>query len=105
MIYAVDFDGYLCRNKWPNIGEPRRLIIWYFKRKKRRGHKLILNTCREGKLLQEAIDWCAKHGLYFDAHNENLPERIAEYGRDCRKISADRYCDDKNHWLRPLIRR
>ena len=102
-VFAVDFDGYCCDSAWPNIGKPHRFILWYYKRKKRQGHKLILNTCRERELLQNAIDWCAGHGLYFDAHNENLPEIIALYGRgDCRKISADYYGDDKNHWLRPI---
>lgn len=23
MIYAVDFDGYLCQNAWPDIGKPK----------------------------------------------------------------------------------
>ena len=32
----------------------------------------------------------------FDAVNENLPERIALYNNDCRKIGADYYIDDKN---------
>ncbi len=30
------------------------------------------------------------------SYNENLPERIAQYDGDCRKISADYYFDDKN---------
>ena len=34
-------------------------------------------------------------GLDFDAVNENLPERIAEFGGH-KKISADFYIDDKN---------
>ena len=55
---------------------------------------MILYTCREGDLLREAVDWCKAHGLEFDAVNENLPERIALYGGDCRKISADAYLDD-----------
>jgi hypothetical protein len=40
-----------------------------------------------------------ERGLVFDAYNENLPERIAEYGGDCRKISADFYADDKNIFI------
>lgn len=96
-IFAVDFDGHLCKNAWPEIGEPNIETIEHFKRLKTQGHKLILWTCREGNLLLDAIAWCAEHGLYFDAHNENLPELIAQYGEDCRKISADWYCDDKNY--------
>ncbi len=101
MIYAVDFDGYLCRSAWPDIGEPHNEIIAHFINLKACGHKLILNTCREGEMLNQAKAWCADHGLVFDAYNENLPERIAQYGGDCRKISADWYCDDKNYWLMP----
>ena len=63
--------------------------------------ELILRTCREGEMLQKAIDWCAEWELYFDAHNENLPELTEKYGNDCRKIGADYYCDDKNYWLMP----
>lgn len=101
MIYAVDFDGYLCKSKYPDIGEPNLYILDHFKQLKADGNKLILNTCREGKLLQNAINWCNSYGLYFDAHNENLPELIELYGNDSRKIGADYYCDDKNYWLQP----
>ena len=57
---------------------------------------MILNTCRQGKRLEEALTWCAAHGIEFDAVNENLKERIDQYGGDCRKISADYYIDDLN---------
>ena len=99
MIYAIDFDGTLCHIAWPDIGPPRKRMIRKAKRLKRRGHKLILWTCREGELLDRAVIWCAYHGLCFDAVNENLPERIAQYGGDCRKISADFYYDDKNKYI------
>ena len=93
MIYAVDFDDTLCVDAYPEIGEPRTEIIEHFKNLKAQGHKLILNTCREGEMLKKAVEWCAEYGLYFDAHNENLPERIEKYGGDCRKLSADFYYD------------
>ena len=100
MIYAVDFDGTLCTNAWPDIGEPNIAFIRHFRELREQGHKLILWTCREGELLCKAVAWCAKWGLYFDAHNNNLPELIAQYGGDCRKISADFYLDDKNLFLK-----
>lgn len=97
MIYAVDFDGFLCDDEWPFIGNPHQEVIEHFIRLKKQGHKLILWTCREGYKLEEAITWCHEYGLDFDAHNENLPERIVFYGNDCRKVGADFYCDDKNY--------
>lgn len=62
------------------------------------GDKLILWTCREGDALQMAVDWCEEQGLYFDAVNANLPDVIAFFGNDSRKISCDLYIDDKS-WL------
>lgn len=94
-IYAIDFDGTLCVEDFPRIGEPKLLVIAYVKQLKAQGHKLILWTCRGGRYLQEAVDFCASHGIIFDAVNENLPERVAMYDHDSRKIGADVYIDDK----------
>lgn len=95
-VIAVDFDGTLCRNAWPCIGSANHRLIRLLKERKREPSvKLILWTCREGEQLREAVQWCAAHGLAFDAVNENLPERIAQYGGDCRKVSADLYIDDR----------
>ena len=94
-VIAVDFDGVLCGSAWPDVGEPNRRIIRALRERQKAGVKLILWTCREGGLLSEAVGWSKAHGLLFDAVNENLPERIAQYGGDCRKISADLYLDDK----------
>lgn len=91
---AVDFDGTLCRNAWPEIGEPIIRMIEAAKEAKRHGAKLILYTCREKKLLCEAVAWCAVRGLKFDAVNANLQSRIDKYGADCRKISYDELWDD-----------
>lgn len=94
-VFAVDFDGTLCINKYPDIGEPNTELIYTLIQLRCYGNKLILWTCRETQLLQNAVDWCAKHNLYFDAINDNLPESIAQYGNNCRKVSADYYIDDK----------
>lgn len=95
MIFAVDFDGTLCKNRWPEIGKGNgRLIRWLIGRRKA-GDKVILWTCRCGDMLEAAVRWCRDRGLEFDAVNANLPERIEQYGNDCRKVSADVYLDDR----------
>jgi hypothetical protein len=94
-IIAVDFDGCLCKNAWPEIGEPNRIRILELVRRRDAGDKLILWTCREGESLAEAVEWCRARGLEFDAVNENLPEMNAMYGNDSRKFGADEYWDDK----------
>ena len=94
-VIAVDFDGCLCGNRWPEIGEANKGAIRTLIRLRDNGVRLILWTCRTGALLDEAVSWCTGHGLTFDAVNDNLPERIAMYGGDTRKVFADEYWDDR----------
>ena len=95
-IIAVDFDGTLCENKYPEIGEPNNALLDELKIRKRNGAKIILWTCRVGDQLEQAIDWCQDHGLVFDAVNQNLPEIVESFGGDCRKVFAHEYIDDRN---------
>lgn len=94
-IIAVDFDNTICFSNWPDLGEPNVRLIRALKELKQNGNKLILWTCRNGTDLQRAVVWCEQQGLHFDAINENLPETIALYGGDSRKITADYYIDDR----------
>lgn len=94
-VIAVDFDGVLCEDRYPKIGEPKEDMIKYFKQRKADGDKLILWTCRKGIYLNNAVAWCRKRGLEFDAVNENLPEYIEKYRGDTRKVFADIYVDDR----------
>ena len=71
---AIDFDGCLCVNKYPDIGAPNLAVIAKAKRRQAAGAGLILWTCREGKLLEDAVAACARWGLHFDAINESLPD-------------------------------
>ena len=50
-------------------------------------HQIILWSVREGHLLQEAVDYCAKRGLEFYAVNTNYPEETPEE-RPNRKVTA-----------------
>lgn len=93
---AVDFDGTLCKEAWPDIGDGNQDLIDFLIQWRRKGNKVILWTCREGKMLDEAVRWCALWGLHFDAVNCNLPERIEAYHNDSRKIGADYYIDDSS---------
>lgn len=98
-IIAVDFDGTLCENKWPEIGEPNtELISYLIEMRKTFDAKIILWTCRAGEMLDKAVNWCSEHGLEFDAVNENLPHIVERFGSDTRKIFANVYIDDRNFW-------
>lgn len=95
-IIAVDFDGTLAKTRFPEIIKPIPKTIKYCKRRQKDGAILILYTCRKGKDLQDAVEWCKGQGLIFDYVNENTAENIANYGGvDTRKIFAHEYIDDK----------
>ena len=94
-VFAVDFDGTLCENAWPGIGEAHQDMINWLKRLRQDGHKLILWTCRCGMALVDAIVWCADQGLFFDAVNDNLDDNKRRFGNNSRKVLADYYVDDK----------
>lgn len=96
MIIAVDFDGTLFENDWPNIGEPKWNVINWCKNQKELGHTLVLWTCRGDDDLDKAIEACKNVGIIFDAINSNMADKIEHFnGHDSRKIGADIYLDDK----------
>lgn len=92
---AVDFDGCLCSDAWPEIGAPNWDVIIRARQEQQAGAGLILWTCREGELLNQAVEACARWGLQFDAINESLPEWVEFYGNQPRKVGATEYWDDK----------
>lgn len=95
-VIAVDFDGTLCKDKFPEIGIANKNLIEWLKKEQKSGTRVILWTCRCGKRLDEAVKWCLDQGLIFDAINDNLPGVVAAMGgSNSRKVYADIYIDDK----------
>lgn len=95
-VIAVDFDGTIAKTQYPKIIEPIKETIEFLKIAKNLGAKIVLWTCREGKVLDEAVQWCKSHSVPIDYVNENVPERIKYFNNDSRKIGADLYIDDKS---------
>lgn len=95
MIIAVDFDGTLCEERYPEIGEANVELISALIDRRSVGDKVILWTCREETLLENAVVWCKQQGLEFDAVNDNLEEIKLKYQHNSRKITADIYIADK----------
>lgn len=102
-IYAVDFDGTLCRgSRYPAIGSPNYYLIEFLKAKRAQEDIVILWTCRQGEHLDAAIEWCKKYGLEFDYINENTEENRMKFGNDSRKVFAHHYIDDRNMTVNDL---
>lgn len=103
-VIAVDFDGTLVQDKFPEIGEPNFEIVYWLRECKKRGCELILWTCRSENIITEngkgavtnAVTYAKEIlNLEFDAVNENLPRIQEKWNNDTRKVLADYYLDDK----------
>lgn len=94
-IIAIDFDGTLFKDNYPNVGEPIWENINRAKEEQAKGACLILWTCRYGEELEKAVKACAEVGLEFEAVNENAPQIIQAWGKDQRKVFANEYWDDR----------
>lgn len=95
LTIAVDFDGTIVENRFPEIGKPILFAFESLRKLQDEGHRLILWTYRSGIRLEEAVDFCAKNGLKFYAINKSYPEE--EYDNSIsRKILADIFIDDRN---------
>ena len=89
---AVDFDGTIVTNDWPEVGKDTGAIA-VLRDLLSAGCKLILHTVREGKELNEALAYCAKHGIDFIGVNEN--REFPPGGITTDKPYADVYIDDR----------
>ncbi len=95
LVIAVDFDGTIVHNKWPDIGEPVREAADTIRLWTARGHRIVIWTCRVGNELEACEKWLIRNWVPFYSINSNPLDRIDLYGSDTRKISADLYIDDK----------
>lgn len=103
-VISVDFDRTLSNTiNYPECGEPIEEVCDYIRDAHGRGATIILNTLRENEYLDLAKEWCREHNVPIDYWNENVPERIKEWGCNPRKISADEYIDDHNKTLDEII--
>lgn len=95
-IIAMDFDGTLVDNQYPDIGFIRE-DMWAAATKVMEDPNqiLILWSSRTGEELEAAVKFCEAHGLTFEYVNENAQQTKDEWGGDTRKIFANLYIDDR----------
>lgn len=89
MIIAVDFDGTIAKNAFPEIGAAVPGAIQWLQRLAASGAELVLWTSRYGEHLDEAVAWCRHQGIPFN-HVNALPD-----GWPGPKIPAHVFVDDK----------
>ena len=96
MVIAVDFDGTIVHNAYPEIGEPKWGVVEALKASQAKGNTIILWTCRDGQLLHDAVTFCKNVlDLTFDKINSDSDAALQAYSTRPRKIGADLYVDDR----------
>ena len=91
-IAAVDFDGTIVEDRYPEIGKVNERTVRYIRYLKRNGYKLILWTCRSGDLLEKAIEELKKYNFIPNFINQGNGKRFEK----SPKINADIYIDDRS---------
>lgn len=93
---AIDFDGTIVTNRFPELGEEVPGAFKWMRRFQELGAKLILLTMRShGQrnpwVLRDAINFCETRGIVFDLINENPQDWTKS-----NKVYAHVYIDDHN---------
>lgn len=98
MTIAIDFDGTIVEHRYPEIGREIPFATDTLKMLIADHHKLILWSVREGKLLDEAVNWCRERGVEFYAVNRDYPEENGTQNNNhfSRKLKVDMFIDDRN---------
>jgi hypothetical protein len=97
MIIGVDFDRTIVEDRYPDIGEEIPFATDTLKMLIKEHHRIILWTVREGKYLEDAVNWCRDRGVEFYAVNRDYPEETTDNNQYfSRKLKADLWIDDRN---------
>lgn len=102
-IVAVDFDGTCVTNEYPRIGKEIGAAP-VLKKMTDKGIKLVLCTMRDGKLLEEAVQWFKDNNIPLYGVNKtpgqykwtNSPKIFANYYIDDAAIGVPLIFDPGN---------
>ncbi|MBT5188196.1 MAG: hypothetical protein HOM01_15415 [Kordiimonadaceae bacterium] len=94
-VIAIDFDGTIVHESYPEIGEAIEGAVESIRRIKELGAEIVIWTCRTNEQLGDARHWLVSMGIPFDFINENTTTELEHWGTDPRKVAADRYIDDR----------
>lgn len=93
-IIAIDFDGVIVEDCFPNIGAMKPGAKEYIS-KLYDYCTIIIWTSRGGLTLELARTWLEENEIPYHHLNNNSLDTIHKYGGDSRKVFADIYIDDR----------
>lgn len=91
MIIGIDFDGTCVRHEYPQVGKDAGRCVEILSKLVNNGHLLILFTMRDGKELQDAVDWFTAREIPLYGVNTNPDQHV---WTSSPKAYAHLYIDD-----------
>ena len=95
-ILAVDFDGTMVEDKYPQVGKPMLFAVETLHKLHNEGYQIVLWTYRSGKALEDAIEFCKKNKIELSGINNSYMNEEFDEKTQSRKINADYFIDDRN---------
>jgi hypothetical protein len=89
--FAIDFDGTCVTHEYPKVGKDIEYCEQVLNRLLKNNHRLILNTMRSGKELNDAVEWFKSKNIALFGVNKNPTQ---ESWTSSPKIYAHKYIDD-----------
>lgn len=96
--FCVDFDKTVVLDDYPNVGPDNRNSVNVLKRLIESGHKIILNTMRSGKELEDAVQWFKERNIGLYGINQDPDQKK---WTTSPKVYGHFYIDDRN-FMGPL---
>lgn len=105
LTLAIDFDGTIVQDAYPNIGsllpfakETIRLLYYDY------NCDIVIWTCRSGKEELDCEKFLIENNIPFTTINKNTPAVIQRWNSDdSRKVYADIYIDDRSQFADKYI--
>ena len=91
MKIAIDFDGTCVDHLFPIVGESVPHAVEVMKRLQEKGDRLILNTMRDDRYLEDALAWFAENEIILYGIQTD-PDQ--QHWTRSRKCFANAYIDD-----------
>jgi len=95
-IIAVDFDGTIVENAFPEIGKLKEAVAEKIRKEKEKGATIILYTCRRGKDLEEAVEFCKANNIPIDYVNRDADQIVEAFaGGDFEGLLKESLAEDR----------
>src|SRR5690606_27227965 len=104
MMFAIDFDGTIVEEAYPDIGALKPHARRVIQRIHREGGRIAIWTARNKTFDDVVKKFLISNGIPFDVYNDHFPENKVKYNwkkeTSSPKMFADMYIDDRGFGIK-----